>query len=336
MKKKYVVILYNVLVVLAIFGALEYFFEYKLSHPENISGRMKSAAQQYYMKYGRSIVQYEPEMAQYDSSLFYTLKPGTFQFKNQEFEVTFKVNSLGMRDDEASLNTPKIAVLGDSHAMGWGVEQKETFAEVLQKQTGKKVLNTAISSYGTAREFTMLQQVNTDSLQYIIIQYCDNDYEENHAYFHNNNVLDISSKEVYENVSSDQRTKKNYYLFKHVLKFPKLLLSASSDAETVQFPEDEIKVFLNVIQQAKYLHDQVKIVVINVNGRKTTDRFIKKLSEKLRKKRWRHLAKFVIPLDISSGLTEDKYHILDDHLNAKGHLFVANKIEKFINLLEKK
>ncbi|MCH2195432.1 hypothetical protein [Kordia sp.] len=54
-------------------------------------------------------------------------------------------------------------------------------------------MNTPISTYGTAREFKLLQQVNT-SLQYIIVQYCDNDYEENQLYHQNANTLKISSK----------------------------------------------------------------------------------------------------------------------------------------------
>lgn len=91
------------------------------------------------------------------------------------------------------MNNPKIVVLGDSHAMGWGVKQEEAFVELLEKSTCKKVLNTPISTYGTAREFKLLQQVNT-SLQYIIVQYCDNDYEENQLYHQNVNTLKISSK----------------------------------------------------------------------------------------------------------------------------------------------
>ena len=63
MKKKYTVIVYNVIVVLLIFAALEFYFEYKLSHPKSLGDRMKIASQNYYMKYGRQIIQYESEMA---------------------------------------------------------------------------------------------------------------------------------------------------------------------------------------------------------------------------------------------------------------------------------
>jgi hypothetical protein len=318
-----------------IFGALECFFEYKLSHPENLNGRMKIASQNYYMDYGRHIIQYEPEMATYDKKLFYTLKNGTFQFQNREFDVTFNINSLGVRDDEMSLNYPKIVVLGDSHAMGWGVPQNETFAEVLQKNTNAIVLNTGISSYGTAREFELLKQVQIDSLKYIIIQYCANDYLENKKYYTNNNVLKISSKVAYENASSDQRGKRNYYFFKHVLKFPRLILRANTEFSLTQQPEeDEVAVFLNVIKQSEVLQKEIKIIVVNINGRKTSNHFMTEFKKTLQNEEWKNIAKHIIPLDVSLDLTEDKYYVLDDHINTKGHAFIASELQKIINMYE--
>ena len=332
MKKKYIIILYNIVIVLLIFGGIELYFEYKLSHPEGLNDRLKIASQNYYMEYGRHMIQYEPEMATYDSTLFYTLKRGTFQFENREFDVTFNVNSLGVRDDEMSLKYPKIVVLGDSHAMGWGIHQEETFAEVLEKNTNTTVLNTAISSYGTVRELELLKQVNTDSLQYLIIQYCQNDYLENKKYKTNNNVLKISSKEAYEKASSRLRKERSYYLFKHVLKFPALIRSANPEFSMIKKPEeDEVAVFLNVMQQSEILQKDIKIIVININGRQTSNHFINELKNTLQNEEWKNVAERIIPLDVSSGLTENSYYILDDHMNAKGHAFVANELQKYIN-----
>ena len=65
-KKKYTVIVYNVIVVLLIFATLEFYFGYKLSPPESLGDRMKIASQNHYMKNGRQIIQYESEMAKYD------------------------------------------------------------------------------------------------------------------------------------------------------------------------------------------------------------------------------------------------------------------------------
>src|SRR4029077_2394599 len=73
--------------------------------------------------YRRHIVQLDERTARYDPELLYTLRPGQFTFSNVEFSTPYVVNSLGVRDDERSLAQPEIVVVGDSYAMGWGVQQ---------------------------------------------------------------------------------------------------------------------------------------------------------------------------------------------------------------------
>ena len=48
-------------------------------------------------------------------------------------------------------NNNGIAILGDSHAMGWGVNDEETFAALLENKINKKVYNLAVSGYATKR-----------------------------------------------------------------------------------------------------------------------------------------------------------------------------------------
>ena len=48
-----------------------------------------------------------------------------------------------------------ILVLGDSIAMGWGVNDYETFSYLLEKNLKMKVYNLGVSSYGTIREIKM-------------------------------------------------------------------------------------------------------------------------------------------------------------------------------------
>ena len=73
------------------------------------------------------------------------------------------------------------------------------------------------------------------------------------------------------------------------------------------------------------------IIVININGRQTSNHFINELKNTLQNEEWKNVAERIIPLDVSSGLTENSYYILDDHMNAKGHAFVANELQKYIN-----
>src|SRR5262247_1177276 len=62
------------------------------------------------------------ECGRYDPRLTYMLRFGGCHFTNVEFDTDIKVNSFGLRDDEDSLKDPEVIVLGDSQAMGFGVE----------------------------------------------------------------------------------------------------------------------------------------------------------------------------------------------------------------------
>ncbi|MBM3359699.1 MAG: SGNH/GDSL hydrolase family protein [Betaproteobacteria bacterium] len=74
-------------------------------------------------------------------------------------------------------------MLGDSHAMGWGVDDHQTFAARLQALAGRPVHNLAVSSYGTARELGALERSDLlDAVDTVLVQYCDNDRDENLAF----------------------------------------------------------------------------------------------------------------------------------------------------------
>ena len=51
-----------------------------------------------------------------------------------------------------------IAIVGDSHAMGWGVNDEETFAAVLQRIANRPVYNLGVGSYATERELIRLEK----------------------------------------------------------------------------------------------------------------------------------------------------------------------------------
>ena len=72
------------------------------------------------------------------------------------FDVEYESNNLGARDNEPyDENLPKnsIILIGDSMAEGIGVNLENTFAEVLEKEIGRKVLN-----FGSAAFFGPVQQ----------------------------------------------------------------------------------------------------------------------------------------------------------------------------------
>src|SRR4029077_3494943 len=102
-----------------------------LLHVPRLTGTLprpvRRLVQQVYRHFNRALIQFDPQCAQYDAGLTYTLKPGTCTFENIEFRTEIHVNRAGLRDEETSLDAPDVIVLGDSHAMGWGVEQDRTF-----------------------------------------------------------------------------------------------------------------------------------------------------------------------------------------------------------------
>jgi len=109
-------------------------------------------SQEIYFQYCRNIPSFQMGLGKYDPDLFYTLKPGNSINSNLEYSNNYQINSQGTRDEESSLAYPEIIMLGDSHTMGWGVEQDETFSNLLEQKIEKKVLNTGLVSYGSARE----------------------------------------------------------------------------------------------------------------------------------------------------------------------------------------
>lgn len=116
----------------------------------------------------------------------YTWKPN---FDGTAFGVPLKTNSLGFRGTEWSLekknNTVRVAIIGDSHAFGYGVAFENTVGEklaVLLNKPGDKtyeVLNFGVSGHNSRQELAVLRSY---ALQFkpdiILVIPCSNDHEE--------------------------------------------------------------------------------------------------------------------------------------------------------------
>lgn len=280
-----------------------------------------------YYAANRSIIQLNPECAKYDQKLFYTLKPGVCIFKNKEFETKYQINKIGVRDDEESLKKPEIIILGDSYAMGWGTDQNNNFAALLEEKLGVKILNSAISSYGTAREYLMLKNLDKSKLKYLIIQYCPNDYPENKLFIENNFNLKISPQSEYEDTVAKHLKKAGKY---KVFKFSSILIrnisrqirhknvEAKIDTKT-EF--DAFSQILKLIQ--KDVGKNVKIILFanDSYGSLNSD-----LDNYFKDKKIKNLIVF----DASKILSKEDYFILDDHMNKNGHTKIANEIYELI------
>jgi hypothetical protein len=128
--------------------------------------------------------QHQPECVDFDETLIYVPKVGACRLSNVEFDtvLTFTRDGRLVRQPQARSGKP-ILVLGDSHAMGWGVQDHETFSQVLSDLTGRRVFNLGVASYGTARELARaVASEHFAQADTIVIQYCDNDLDENTSF----------------------------------------------------------------------------------------------------------------------------------------------------------
>ena len=331
----------SLLIPLALFFAAEGCVSFALSHPRLIpKGYALNLLRYYYANFERDIIQFSEACSSYDAGLFYTLKPGTCRFANREFDVEYNINSLGVRNDEAALDNPEIVVIGDSQAMGWAVGQEQTFSSLLGKLTGKKVLNTGVSSYGTAREMIMLDRVARGRLKYLIIQYADNDYDENRYFAANNYRMNISSAEKYENVRRFHKDNTEYYPGKHILTLIKILRSPDisiSDPVASPYQPDEVDTFIQVLQKSRPDLRNLKIIVFEADPYAANDRpFLENLKKQIKDPSNPDYLRNMIILDLGKELSADRYLTLDDHMNADGHRLIAERLTAIIQILENK
>ncbi len=334
MKKQIKYLIYIIISVVTLLLMLEFSIFILLKNPKLIPSYALPIFKDYYYHHDRRMIQLLPQTSIYNSKLFYTLKPGKFVFKNREFANTYYVNSEGMRDKYKNLKNPRILFLGDSFTMGWGVEQRETFPYIVEKKLNKKCLNTGISSYGTARESTIASPYITDSLEFIVIQYCLNDYDENRQFIKNDFQLEISDLNTLRRTKNNHLKSVNYRLFKHLIGITYFIkhrtkLWYKNQPETNYTLESNAgKLFYKVVENMK-LPDNVQVIAFSLDVNQSTPYFINQLStikEEKNLKNW-HL------IDFSDKLQSQHYYRLDGHLNKTGQEVVADEISKMISEL---
>lgn len=287
----------------------------------------------------RPLIQFEDACAKYDSTLFYTLKPGKSNFVSYEFNNQYEVNSAGFRDSESDLNHPEVLFLGDSFTMGWGIDQDKTFAQVFEKQSKLKTLNSGISSYGTAREYFNFKKVSPDSLKLIVIQFHDTDLEENNYWIKNKKLGDKTVADFESQIKNNIKVKK-YYLFKHlkaalidfITPSPKLDPNANGDdlgAEFKKFPSYS-KDFFGIVNQIREKYTGP--IIFTYSGSFYTE---PKVVQTFEKYAVDNKVENIYFVNMGGKLTTEDYYFLDDHINTKGHEKIATELLKKWNAIQK-
>ena len=138
---------------------------------------------------------------EYDEDLLYIPKNGACRFANFEYDTSVTFDRFA-RLDGIKQHRTNILVIGDSFAMGWGVNNGDTFAYHLEQQLNVNVVNAAVSSYGTARQFQYATKFLKQRYDLIVIQYCSNDLGENRNFL-NHSISYPRSKSSYEGLRTD-------------------------------------------------------------------------------------------------------------------------------------
>lgn len=306
----------------------EGFLALLLAHPRllrRLPGHAGTHLRAYHLLVERPLVQTLPGCVRYDPVLFYTLRPGTCRFRSREFDTTIEVDSAGFRDDEVSLRAPEVVVAGDSFAMGWGVEGRETFAEGLQRASGLRVLNTGVSSWGTAREMVALDRVDTSRLRALVVQYEGNDAAENLRFEEQGGRLSVGSQRKFEASLLAVSRENRYFPGRHLLGVVQGALGRHRLNRFEAPPRDQARAFVHALTYGSHADlSRVLLVVLDLGP---WDRLDGSFAAALREHaaRPRHLAfvRGMVVLEARDVLVRDDYFDLDDHIRASGHAKLA-------------
>jgi hypothetical protein len=333
MKKAIIIVLFNLLLILIILALFEGSMYLLVRQPDILKHCPKGIRNSigYLYSFGeRKIIQFSPACARHDGELGYTLKPGSCVFAATEFSNRYEMNSRGLRDDERSLNRPEVIVVGDSYAMGWGVGQDETFSEILERKSGLNVLTAGVASYGTAREMMLLRRLDTHGLRFLVIQYCENDLDENREFFAQGNRLKTMTLAEYQHYTDLNERPKTYYPGKYLAmklekKWQEWSTPRAAGKGGAAGPEkDDVDLFIHAVMHGPVDLSKVQIIVLDAVGKNDFDRpFIGRLSERVKDKGYPPYIRNMVTVDITKILKKEDYYVLDDHWTKTGHEAIA-------------
>lgn len=301
-----------------------------------------------------NVLQFLPECTQFDEELGYTMRPGSCVFSNTEFSTTINVNSLGLRDHEESLGGPEVIALGDSFTTGWGVEDDESYPNQIEQLSGMKILNAGIATYGTAREFALLNRIDRSNLKYLIVQYCSNDFEENRAFQRSGRLPSLSRAHFEGRVAQHRQTHqflpwRYTYSAYHLLLANRLVVLLrgfgwpppaptdfdveSEERKRPDYAQSQVDAFLNVLEKSPATLTDVHVIVTQISG---LQEFLPLVETTLAEAPNSIRAASVTVVDVESRLDTSHRFPVDNHLNVPGNKRVAEILTEVLRAIEEK
>jgi hypothetical protein len=260
--------------------------------------------------------------------LVYRLAAEPCRFDAVEFETTLSIDSDGFRNPDRRPDAT-IAVLGDSHAMGWGVGDAEVYSSLLEPLTGQVVRNLAMSSWGTPRELRALERY-APSAQIVILQYSENDHGENLEYLEGPDRFWLDAHrwaERHAEAHAAYLRSKAGSLVRRVLSgaigaFRQYGLTPTFGSGDPNLPAEAVA-FAAVVRTFQPALAGKRLIVFESNS---YARNRKGFAQAFRSSLDGMPDVDVVVIDSTTIVDRSDYYRLDDHLRASGHLALAHAL----------
>lgn len=260
----------------------------------------------------------------------YRMKSGKCILNNLEYSTTITSNENGHRYLNFSASPANIAVIGDSHAHGFGVNDTSTFSSLLSAKTQLNVTNFSIASYDTVRELEALKKFKTEE-EVVVIQYCDNDFWGNEFFIQNGlekYLLYVEGGWKGASSSYFERKERGYAgILRGIAQTTLDKISVFNEQGAASKGRDislEMKILSQILKKYEETLRDKKVIIFESSEWGNNSPLFKSELEK-----WLNYYELSIDisvLDSTAFLSKSDYYFLDDHLNSNGHITIANKL----------
>lgn len=274
-----------------------------------------------------------------DEKLGIQLNPGTYKITLND-KVTFQTMHLesGYRETAFSIKkSPSVVFLGCSFTYGYGVNNEETFASVLQQELPEEnVLNAGVIGYGTVQSLIQLREfLEEQKPKLIVLNLSSLHFMRNTLSYRYRSNLKIGYKRSSEKVESLMKTARFPYISDCTLEIKyqpwetmyknwplRNWLSSVNGIQLIYdrktYHNNEVEVTACIIKEMYNLckENKVKFLVSCIDNSQQTNELKSRLPSSLH---WKN-----IDFDFTS--TQLTHLPTDSHPNKEGHLFIAKKL----------